>query len=96
MLKCKFTLIMIHYDIPRVFVSFLSKAEFYEVIIRNAILFRVVVGTFLFFPLLDASIWRNALHQFVHVYGNLVIGDNGIDLGASQIGMSHHLGDAFH
>lgn len=31
MLKRKFTLIMIHYDIPRVFVSFLSKAEFYEV-----------------------------------------------------------------
>jgi SMC interacting uncharacterized protein involved in chromosome segregation len=38
----------------------------------------------------------SALHQFVHVYGNLVIGDNGIDLSASQIGMSHHLGNAFH
>ena len=33
MLKCNFTLIMIHYDIPRVFVSFLSKAEFYQVIV---------------------------------------------------------------
>lgn len=29
MLKRKLTLIMIHYDIPRVFVNFLSKAEFY-------------------------------------------------------------------
>lgn len=38
----------------------------------------------------------SALHQFVHVYGNLVIGDNGINLGASQIGMFHHLGNAFH
>lgn len=33
MLKRKLTLIMIHYDIPRVFVNFLSKAEFYQVIV---------------------------------------------------------------
>ena len=37
-----------------------------------------------------------ALHQLVHVLGYLVIGDDGIDLGASQVGMPHHLGDAFH
>ena len=28
--------------------------------------------------------------------GYLVIGDDGIDLGASQVGMPHHHGDAFH
>lgn len=35
-------------------------------------------------------------HQLVHVLGNLVIGDFGIDLGTGDICMSHHLGDALY
>ena len=37
-----------------------------------------------------------AFHQLVHIIGNLVIRDFGIDLGTDDICMPHHLGDAFY
>ena len=52
----------------------------------------VIFAVFLF----AGRYFLSPFHQLVHVLGNLVIRDFGIDLGTGDICMSHHLGDALY
>ena len=65
------------------------------IVIMPLLIIPLFYDDYLLFLLFASRYFLSSFHQFVHIFGNFIIGYPCISLCRSNIGVSHHLGDTF-